>query len=143
MNYRCMDIGDYDAVVKLWRSSNGISLREADSREGILRYLTRNPGLSFVAEKDNEIIGTIMAGHDGRRGYVQHLAVCDMLRGQGIAGCLVELCLQALKQHGISKSHIHVLKRNHQGRQFWARRGWFKREEVIMYSFINGDNPDV
>lgn len=143
MNYRSMNIDDYAAVIALWRGSDGVSLRDADSREGIARYLRRNPGLSFVAECDGEIVGTIMAGHDGKRGYIQHLAVSERTRGIGIASRLVELCLQALKREGIVKSHVHVLERNRQGREFWGGRRWFERDEIVMYSFVNGDNPNA
>ena len=142
MNYRVMDISDYDRVIALWQQCDGVSLRDADSLEGIGRYLERNPGLSFVAESDDEIIGTIMAGHDGKRGYIQHLAVNDSLRQQGIGSRLVEVCLQALKDEGIVKSHVHVLHNNELGREFWLRRDWFRREEIVMYSFINSDNPN-
>lgn len=140
MNYRIMDISDYDRVISLWQQCDGVSLRDADSRDGIARYLDRNPGLSFVAEADQDIVGTVMAGHDGKRGYIQHLAVLDSLRQQGIGSRLVEICLQALKQAGIVKSHVHVLHDNAQGREFWLRRDWFQRKEIVMYSFINSDN---
>ena len=142
MNYRTMDIRDYDRVISLWRQCDGVSLRDADSRDGIARYLERNPGLSFVAETDREIVGTVMAGHDGKRGYIQHLAVSNSLRRQGIGSQLVEVCLQALKQAGIVKSHVHVLHDNGLGREFWLRRDWFERKEIVMYSYINGDNPN-
>jgi len=143
MNYRSMNIDDYDAVIALWLDSDGVSLRDADSREGIDKYLRRNPGLSFVAERDHEIVGTIMGGHDGKRGYIQHLAVNDRFRGTGIGSRLVELCLEALKSEGIAKSHVHVLRRNRPGREFWLARRWFERGEIVMYSFVNGDNPDA
>ena len=142
MNYRQMDIEDYDRIVALWRDCDGVSLRDADSRAGIARYLRRNPGLSFVAEEDSEILGTIMAGHDGKRGYIQHLAVSNSSRQQGIASNLVELCLQALKREGVIKSHVHVLSENRLGRDFWQSRDWFQRDEIVMYSFINSDNPN-
>ena len=83
-----------------------------------------------------------MAGHDGKRGYIQHLAVDDSLRQQGIGSRLVEVCLEALKNDGIVKSHVHVLSDNQLGREFWQRRDWFQRREIVMYSFINSDNPN-
>lgn len=138
-----MAIADYDAIMSLWQLSDGLSLRDADSRDGIDRYLRRNPGLSFVAERGDEIVGTIMAGHDGRRGYIQHLAVSDGARGNGVGSRLVELCLQALGLEGIFKTHVHVLGRNRPGREFWLGRAWHERNEIVMYSFINGENPNV
>lgn len=143
MNYRCMQISDYDAVIQLWHDCEGLSLRDADSPGGIGRYLARNPGLSFVALDGNGIVGSIMAGHDGKRGYIQHLAVADSQRNQGVATRLVEHCLAALKALGIEKSHVHVQKDNQSGRRYWSSRGWAQRSEVVMYSFINGDNENA
>ncbi len=143
MNYRCMQISDYDAVMKLWQDCEGLSLRDADSLEGIERYLERNPGLSFVALDGARIVGSIMAGHDGKRGYIQHLAVGEKSRGIGVAGELVLRCLSALKSQGIEKSHVHVLKNNEAGRHYWSGRGWIERSEIVMYSFINGDNDNA
>jgi ribosomal protein S18 acetylase RimI-like enzyme len=143
MNYRNMLITDYDEVRALWRACKGVSLRDADSREGIDRYLQRNPGLSFVAENRSAIVGTLMAGHDGKRGYIQHLAVADSQRQQGIASHLLELCLAALKSEGIVKSHVHVSITNAPGCKFWGAQGWWHRAEIAMYSFINGGEENV
>ena len=140
-----MELSDYDATFALWRHCEGVSLREADSINGIAKYLERNPGLSFIAtEGDGEtIVGSIMAGHDGKRGYIQHLAVADELRKTGVGARLVELCLAALKSEGIIKSHVHVLGENSLGRNFWVNRGWVQRDEIVMYSFINGSNKNA
>jgi len=143
MNYRCMQIGDYEAVTALWRSCEGLLLRDADSKPGIESYLVRNPGLSFVAHEAGVIVGSIMAGHDGKRGYVQHLAVDAGARGQGIGGRLIELCLDALGAQGIEKAHVHVLNDNRAGRNYWLRRGWTERSDTQLYSFIIGDNENA
>jgi ribosomal protein S18 acetylase RimI-like enzyme len=143
MHYRNLQITDHQDLIVLWRNCDGISLRDADSRQGMQKYLERNPGLSFVAEADARIVASLMAGHDGRRGYIQHLAVDPEQRNQGIAGRLLELCLQALQAQGIVKSHVHVLNSNQLGRDFWSRRGWIHRDEIEMYSFINGDNENT
>ena len=143
MDYRKLQIADHEELLLLWQNCDGISLRDADSRQGMQRYLERNPGLSFVAEADGRIVASLMAGHDGRRGYIQHLAVDLEQRKQGIAGRLLELCLQALLDQGIVKSHVHVLNSNELGREFWSRRGWTHRAEIEMYSFINGDNANT
>lgn len=143
MKYRCMQISDYESVVQLWQACEGLSLRDADSRDGIEKYLERNPGLSFVAEDGLRIFGSIMAGHDGKRGYIQHMAVDAARRKRGIATKLVDLCLDALKLQGIEKSHVHVLKTNQAGRAYWSSRGWTRRAEIVMYSFINGDNENT
>jgi ribosomal protein S18 acetylase RimI-like enzyme len=143
MQYRNMEISDYDDVMQLWRSCEGLNLKDADSVRGIASYLERNPGLSFVAVDENGIVGSLMAGHDGKRGYIQHLAVATPARRQGVAARLVELCLEALLAQGIVKSHVHVINSNQPGRDFWLRRGWHHRAEIEMYSFINGDNPNA
>ena len=143
MHYRKLQISDHEDLILLWQNCDGISLRDADSRQGMQRYLERNPGLSFVAEADRRIVASLMAGHDGRRGYIQHLAVDPEQRKQGIAGRLLELCLQALLDQGVAKSHVHVVNSNQLGRDFWSRRGWVHRDEIEMYSFINGDNENT
>ena len=143
MNYRCMQINDYDAVMDLWRGCEGLLLRDADSRPGIERYLERNPGLSFVAVDGNAIIGSIMAGHDGKRGYIQHLAVAPEARRRGIGSRLIKLCLAALKSEGIVKAHVHVLKNNPSGHRYWTARGWIERADTQLYSFIDGDNENA
>ena len=138
-----MQIADYAAVVELWRNCEGLSIRDADSCAGVERYLARNPGLSFVAVQNARIVGSIMAGHDGKRGYIQHLAVAERARQRGIASRLVASCVDALKAEGIEKSHVHVLKNNQAGNAYWSRLGWQQRVEVVMYSFINGDNENA
>jgi len=75
LDIRVMTLSDYDAVLQLMRDTPGISLRDADSRDSTERYLQRNPDLSFIAEADGVLCGCIMSGHDGRRGYLQHLLV--------------------------------------------------------------------
>ncbi len=141
MKYRTMHIDDYADALALWQSAEGVQLRSADSRDGIARYLTRNPGLSFVAESGGKVVGTIMAGHDGRRGYIQHLSVQAACRNTGIGGELLRRCLAALKQAGISKSHVQVLSDNKIACHFWLARGWQRRDDIAMFSFVNdGDD---
>lgn len=143
MNYRAMELSDYENVISLWREVEGICLRDADSKEGIEKYLLRNPKLSFVAEDNGRIVGTIMSGHDGKRGYVQHLAVDPKLRKNGVATSLLEMCLSALKSKDIIKSHIHILATNELAKNYWENRGWFKRNDIEVYSFINGVNENT
>ena len=143
MHFRIMHPEDYSRLHALWRECDGLGLRDSDSPEGIARYLARNPGLSFVAERDGRIVGSVMAGHDGRRGYILHLAVADAERRRGIASRLVERCLDALAGEGIEKTHVHVIGENRSGREFWLARGFHHRDEIEMYSFVSGDNPNV
>jgi ribosomal protein S18 acetylase RimI-like enzyme len=142
-NIRVMTLDDYDAVIDLMRSTPGISLRDADSRESTARYLQRNPGMSFVAEVDGTLCGCVMCGHDGRRGYLQHLLVLPEFRRQGIANALVERCLSSLEQHGILKCHLDVFKTNEAAARYWKGQGWKLRTDIDRYSFIRSGNANA
>ena len=143
LRYRAMLEADFDAAVALWRSCDGVGLRDSDSPAGLGTYLARNPGLSFVAEQETRLVGTVLAGHDGRRGYLQHLAVADELRRHGIGSRLLELGLEALRREGILKTHVHVFADNARARLFWEARGWRPRTEIALYSCILGDNDNI
>jgi ribosomal protein S18 acetylase RimI-like enzyme len=130
-----MTAADYDEAIALWRKTEGIGLSDADSREGLEPYLKRNPGLSFVARDDaDDLVGTALCGHDGRRGYLHHVAVAESRRGQGLGSKLVDLCLERLQALGIRKCHLFVFADNHPARDFWKRRGWTKPEHVVIMS---------
>lgn len=135
VNLRVMQAGDYDAVLELMQNTPGISLREADSRDATERYLARNPKMSFVAEAQGRVIACVMCGHDGRRGYLQHLLVLPDYRRQGIAQALVERCLNALEQLGIHKCHLDVFKTNTHAAAYWQGQGWTLRTDIDRYSF--------
>lgn len=139
---RPMSLLDYDAVIELMKQTPGVSFRDADSRPATERYLARNPGLSFVAQAGSGLVGCVMSGHDGRRGYLQHLVVLPAFRRQGIANALVEHCLAALEAEGILKTHIDVFKSNEPGQAFWEARGWKLRTDIHRYSIIRagGEN---
>ncbi|MDA8384118.1 MAG: GNAT family N-acetyltransferase [Betaproteobacteria bacterium] len=130
-----MGLSDYDSVMRLLRDTPGICLREADTRAAVARYLTRNPGLSLVAEIEAEIVGCVMAGHDGRRGFLYHLAVMPAHRRRGLGRALVTACVSALRSQGIRKMHIDVLAGNVEGMAFWERLGWQRRDELRRFSF--------
>jgi ribosomal protein S18 acetylase RimI-like enzyme len=140
---RVMTMDDYEAVIALMSNTPGISLRDADSREATARYLQRNPDMSFVAEIGSVICGCVMSGHDGRRGYLQHLLVLAEYRRQGIANALVERCLASLEQHGILKCHLDVFKTNQAAARYWHSQGWQLRTDIDRYSFIRSGNPDA
>jgi len=117
-------IGDYDSVVVLWCKEEGVEICEGDSREEIMGYLKRNPGLSRVAEANGEIVGAVLCGHDGRRGFIYHLAVAPQYRGRGIGKMLMDDCLRGLRQAGLKRAIILVAGDNPAGHQFWLRNGW-------------------
>ncbi|OEF25379.1 GNAT family N-acetyltransferase [Vibrio rumoiensis] len=140
---REMDIADYDSVIALWCQTEGMSIRDADSRESIGRYLERNSGLSFVAESESEIVGAVLVGTDGRRGYLQHLAVSPKFRGQRLGCELVSTSLDALSKLGIPKTHLFVYNDNVSAQQFYEKLGWFPRDEIRIYSFNSSSNSNV
>ena len=117
-------------------------MRDADSFDATERYLARNPNLSFVALVGAVVVGGVMAGHDGRRGYLQHLLVLPDHRRQGIGRALVESCLAELEKLGIFKTHIDVLTSNESAASYWLRQGWTLRKDIHRFSFIRagGDN---
>ncbi|SDA96823.1 Ribosomal protein S18 acetylase RimI [Pseudomonas sp. NFACC15-1] len=142
-NIRVMTMDDYDAVIDLMRRTPGVSFRDADSRESTAKYLERNPGMSFVAEVGAVLCGCVMCGHDGRRGYLQHLVVLPQYRRQGIANALVEHCLSSLEKHGILKCHLDVFKTNLTAANYWHSQGWKLRSDIDRYSFTRSDNENV
>ena len=122
---------DYDAVYSLWIRTPGMGLNDIDdSRAGIEKYLKRNPRTSFVAEADDEIVGVIMAGHDGRRGFIHHTCVANELRHRGIGARLVEASLDALKNEGVNKVALLVFKQNGGGDAFWEHMGFTSRPDL-------------
>ncbi|MFW6287494.1 MAG: GNAT family N-acetyltransferase [bacterium] len=134
LNYRGLKISDYHHIISLWEKTPGIGLSTADSRVNIESFLERNPGLSFVCEDENKIIGTILAGNDGRRGYIYHLAVDKEYRKSGIARTLVLQSMEQLSRIGIEKCHLFVLKNNDLGKGFWESIGWEKRKDIVAFS---------
>lgn len=138
-----MTMADYDSVQAFLSSIAGVQLRSADSRDATERYLQRNPGLSLIARSGNLIVGCIMSGHDGRRGYLHHLAVAPNFRRKGLATLLVQRCLAALQQEGIEKTHIDVLCQNTAAHRYWTELGWRKRTDIIRYSFSTSQDPNV
>lgn len=133
MHIREMTIVDYDAVYELWLSCKGMGLNNLDdSREGIERFLKRNPETCFIAENNGgQIIGAIMVGTDGRRGYIYHTAVSPDFRRQGIAKRLVYTILEALQKLNINKVALVVFERNSDGNKFWESVGFTVRSDIV------------
>ena len=121
---REFSIRDYDAALELWQRVEGLEIAEGDDREGIAYFLARNPGLSRVATDGTAIVGVALCGHDGRRGYIYHLAVDPTYHGRGIGKQLMDECLKSLKHAGLQRANILVAKDNPRGRDFWRRTGW-------------------
>ena len=128
---RLFTMDDYDKVYTLWLSCAGMGLNNLDdSREGIEKYLARNPETCFVAEEDGNIAGVIIAGNDGRRGYIYHTAVSPDYRRRGIGSKLVDEALKALKELGINKVALVVFSRNENGNAFWEKVGFNVRDDL-------------
>ena len=115
---------DYDAAIALWNGEEGIEICEGDSREEIAEYLKRNPGLSRVAEADGKIVGVALCGHDGRRGWIYHLAVASTHRRRKVGQQLLDACVDGLRKIGLKRAIILVAGDNPAGHEFWLRNGW-------------------
>lgn len=128
---RLMTAEDYDAVYALWIGTPGMGLNDMDdTREGIAKYLRRNPSTCFVAERDGKLVGGILAGHDGRRGYIYHTAVLPEHQRRGIARALVERVMDALDKEGISKAALVAFSGNQSGNGFWESMGFTQRFDL-------------
>src|SRR5881409_3660753 len=121
---RAFSISDYDAALELWQRVEGLEIAEGDDREGVSHFLARNPGLSRVATDGSIIVGVALCGHDGRRGYIYHLAVDPNFQRRGLGKRLLEECLQGLRGAGVTRVLVMVAKDNPRGRDFWRRNGW-------------------
>jgi len=137
---RGMTIDDYDAVLTLWENSPGVAVTDDDTREGVSAFLRRNPGLSHVAVEDGLVVGALLCGHDGRRGYISHLAVSDSHRRRGIAGELVDRCVAGLHEVGIRKCHVLVFSDKRPAQSFWDASGWLQRANIAIFSMFTA--PD-
>ncbi len=137
MEIRSMMIDDYDGVYALWMSIKGFALRSLDdSREGVERFLKRNPGNSVVAIEDGKIVGSILCGHDGRRGCLYHVCVHEAYRMRGIGKSMVVYCMTELEKEQISKVSLIAFTVNDIGNAFWKEIGWTRREDLNYYDFV-------
>lgn len=132
MNFkiRVMTADDYASVAKLWTESSGIGVNPDDSKENISKYLQRNPNTSFVAVESGEIVGAILAGHDGYRGFIHHTSVSSSHRGMGIGTKLVNAAVDAIRNEGINKVVLVAFKTNTLGNSFWEKQGFAVREDL-------------
>ncbi len=139
---RAMKKEDYQKVYRLWKTIKGFGIRSMDdSREGICRFLQRNPTTSMVAEAKGEIVGAILCGHDGRRGCFYHVCVREDFRQQGIGKAMAVSAMRALQQEQINKVCLIAFKKNEVGNSFWKSVGWTFREDLNYYDFpLNNEN---
>ena len=139
---RVMTIEDYDQVYALWKKIKGFGIRSIDdSREGVARFLKRNPSTSVVAEEDGKIVGSILCGHDGRRGCLYHVCVDEAYRRHGIGRAMVVFAMKALQKEEINKVSLIAFTRNDIGNAFWNTNGWTERLDLNYYDFtLNEEN---
>lgn len=137
-----MAIDDYEEVYRLWKQIHGFGIRSVDdSREGIERFLKRNPTTSVVAEEDGRIVGAILCGHDGRRGCLYHVCVDESYRRRGIGKSMVVFSMDALKKEKINKVSLIAFTKNDIGNAFWNEIGWVQRLDLNYYDFtLNEEN---
>lgn len=132
---KVMTINDYEELFELWQNTANMGLRSLDdSKEGISCFLKRNPNTNFVVYEDGQLVGAILCGHDGRRGYIYHTVVLPDYRRRGIASSLVESAIAALQKEGITRVCLNVMETNEQGKKFWISKGWKKKDFLGFYS---------
>ena len=137
MTIRNMTLADYDAVYAMWLASPEMELNDVDdSREGVERFLRRNPDTAWVAEAEGRVVGVLLAGTDGRRGYIYHAGVRRECRGQGIGSALAETALAKLKSMRLSKIGILVFADNAAGLAFWRKHGFIHRDDLAYCSCV-------
>lgn len=124
VHYRALAAADLPAARRLWSQAEGVELSEGDGESDLVAYLERNPAMSFAAFSGERLVGAVLGGHDGRRGYLYHLAVSPEVRGAGIGRELVERSLAEIRRHGIQRALILVAADNDGGAAFWRRVGW-------------------
>ena len=133
---RVMTTDDYEEVHNLWMSIHGFAVRSIDdSKEGVERFIRRNPKTSVVAVSDGKIVGAILCGHDGRRGCLYHVCVHEDYRKHGIGKSMAVACMRALQAEQINKVNIVAFKSNELGNHFWKEEGWNFRDDLNYYDF--------
>lgn len=139
---RVMTIEDFEQVHDLWMKIKGFAIRSLDdSREGIGRFLKRNPDTSMVAVEEGKVVGAILCGHDGRRGCLYHVCVDPDYRRRGIGKDMVEACLEVLRREQINNVTLIAFAQNDIGNSFWHHVGWAEREDLNYYDFnLNKEN---
>lgn len=142
MIIRTMTLEDYDQVYELWSQIKGFGIRTIDdSREGVEKFIKRNPTTSVVAEENGKVIGAILCGHDGRRGCMYHVCVAEGFRKHGVGHKMALAAMERLKAEGINKVSLIAFKSNAIGNKFWQRVGWTFRKDLNYYDFtLNEEN---
>lgn len=125
-----MTAADCDGVVSFWQQQEGIGLNESDTPNAIAACLNRNPRMSFIVRDGGQIVAAVLCSHDGRRGYLHHLAVNSTHRRRGIGKSLVQRCLDRLFREKIPKCNIFLFAENSEGKEFWQAAGFKDRTDL-------------
>ncbi|MBM4361840.1 MAG: GNAT family N-acetyltransferase [Deltaproteobacteria bacterium] len=136
VHLRPLTVADIPTVTALWRSCEGVGMSESDDPVHLSAFLARNPGMSSVAIADGGVVGAVLSGHDGRRGFLYHLAVHPAARRRGIGRQLVDETLRGLRAAGILKCQIVVFQVNEDAKRFWLRLGWTPRDDLHAFSKV-------
>ncbi|MBP1754125.1 MAG: N-acetylglutamate synthase [Firmicutes bacterium] len=138
---RLFTIMDYDEVYQLWKRTPGVGLRSMDdSQDGIERFLKRNPTTNFVAEENGHIVGVVLGGHDGRRGYIYHTCVDEAYRRRSLGRELMDRMTEAMQEEGITKLGLICFTNNYKGNKFWQNLGWERRSDLNYYTISIEEN---
>lgn len=145
IQFRSMVIEDYDQVSALWARIRGFGIRSIDdSREGVTRFLKRNPETSVVALDGDKVVGSILCGHDGRQACFYHVCVDENYRKQGIGRRMAQICADTLRADHINRVYLIAFKKNEAGNAFWHKIGWERREDRNYYElFLNAENQTI
>jgi ribosomal protein S18 acetylase RimI-like enzyme len=136
MHFRVMTTDDVPQALDLWRSCEGVGLSDSDTPTGLATFLERNPDTSWVVFAEDRLVGTVLAGHDGRRGFLYHLATHAEFRRRELARSLLRHALGSLRSAGILKCHVMVFRTNQEGREFWRHMGWPLRKDIDVHSLV-------
>ena len=131
---RRMEVSDIPASIELWKNMKGLAIRGSDNIRDLSDHVNMNRRHNFVAISGDQLIGTVLGGFDGRRGYIYHLAVHEGFRKQNIGKELMERCFQSFKEINVLKCHMMVLKDNLEAQEFYARIGCELRNELLVFS---------
>ncbi len=125
---------DFGNALSFWRHAHGMGTSGVETEEMLASFLKRNPGLSFKITDRDEIVGTVLCGHDGRRGYLHHLAIRSGYSNHKIGKSLIDRSLRGLEQIGISRCHIFISASNKDGHEFWKSINWDEQGDLTVFS---------
>ena len=134
IGFRTMEASDILASIELWKTMKGLAIRGSDNIRDLTDHVNMNRKHNFVAISEEQIVGTVLGGFDGRRGYIYHLAVKQGFRKKGIGKELMERCFRSFKEINVSKCHMMVLKDNAEAQDFYKKIGCELRTEILVFS---------